>query len=1387
MKTHAPGAPASYGGYEYQVETSVWFGLEYVLRLRRCEAIEIEPASGEDIEANLEVPEASALATVGLVVQRRRCSVQVKSRGAPWGKGELAHILYGGSAGDGARGPAPRSRPLALLVADSTLNFCLLTNAQAGDSLRSFVVREVGEASAATGIDIPAPSQGKPAPSVDSNVPSRIGIVEQLTADALRARTREILRTVGRVPPSKIEACVAELKDSVRLRLLGRSATTSFDLNEYLRLLRRHDGLPERSPAVAAFVPPSNFDLIRARLGGQHAVVIHGPPGTGKSLSAEVLAYEIQSKGVEPVDIVFATDADAARAAMRHSAPVLVVIDDPWGPHKSAPAVGAWTDCLPSILGDVCEDKRCIVVSRTGNFVEAIGDKSFHAYRPFVVELAKESYDVHARRAIVEGHLQSARAWHRDYARSHMTRILQALPTPFSLATFARSLRVIENEADARPEQLLADSATEAIARKVMGIIEPAQIPSMIVIWALLAVDLPLDDSVLRGVRSTLRRGGASGARIAEEVDAWQLVHILREGQWLPSTPARRPHPFVLDGLEQRMKASSAKTDDVLSALIEGWVAEDRLDLVSRLTDLVPTRTLPLPEAINSVIWRHFRKQLLEAAEGGFSAHLKRAAASHEQHDPVARTVRALIFTIGDGWNEKWQRPNWSLDELNRIRTCDDSRKVAERFLREELPRSGADYRDIVPFLTETLAWGVFQSFRDALAENVDDVRYPNREALVRGALSGPQPPYDEMGRWLQGLLQEVDAWFVEFGAGDYRAAEEREVDFAATTHLSELPSERYHGPREALALVTRIRREREGWRPIAALAHEVEFRAAWATAIAEDETTPTSEELNALARFKDVEAMAAATKRADCAFAMDELTAFIPTATHAELVSTLSALATMGTPSDVLASIAAARDALSIDFVRQVALAHAAPYLSAGGKEAKPYVLAVLSALDPRVSAVSALCRAAEEDPEDAGSPAGPIVLTDLQEVANSGLSPIAASAVAALLLAGIEMGTAADTILASDVESDRLVVTTALAARPSGNSRLHLRRALSDKHFRCRANAAIALAPEASSEERRAIIALGSDPSGPVRVECARIIGEGQWPEGKRRLFSMIRDRQNADSDAMTVYAAPVYRVARVAAQALFEFGHLDVDEVDELIRFINQGKAASDDIEVHRNVIRLLQKTPSEKAVQTLVTQLGSMWRMEGTKNSGYPLRYASAYGLAAAFSRDAPGTDADSALEALTLAAQHSDERLAAPALMALGLGGNRGATYFATLLHHEETTHARGVLFVASYARKTDEMPEAALFDTLTRAPGWSSIAFALKHPSASNTEWEAFIDAHDDERIFVEALSVPSQTHAALRHVLKKMMPQVTAISSSDFRETELAEKVSMFTFHAPW
>ena len=144
---------SAYKGYEYQILATVWIALDLIFQRKFCEKIVVEPASGEDIAAELNVEPEKANSIVDVCSDKFPLEIQIKLRNSGhWTTSKFCEVLQGKTQIKGTRGPEKRKRPLDILSSSPTSKYILLTNAQTHSDLHPFVISSVGEKSKATKI-----------------------------------------------------------------------------------------------------------------------------------------------------------------------------------------------------------------------------------------------------------------------------------------------------------------------------------------------------------------------------------------------------------------------------------------------------------------------------------------------------------------------------------------------------------------------------------------------------------------------------------------------------------------------------------------------------------------------------------------------------------------------------------------------------------------------------------------------------------------------------------------------------------------------------------------------------------------------------------------------------------------------------------------------------------------------------------------------------------------------------------------------------------------------------------------------------------------------------------------------------------------------------------
>ncbi len=136
MPTHNPNteeatsAQSSLDGYWYQLKVSVLFALDLMADKQQTDQITLEPASEEDLEAEL-TSEPGAL-TQSLTIKTKKLVVQCKLRNTgPWIIGDVKSLLAHGK----------QRTPAKDLLKNADVNYLLVTSADLSGVARNLAVK----------------------------------------------------------------------------------------------------------------------------------------------------------------------------------------------------------------------------------------------------------------------------------------------------------------------------------------------------------------------------------------------------------------------------------------------------------------------------------------------------------------------------------------------------------------------------------------------------------------------------------------------------------------------------------------------------------------------------------------------------------------------------------------------------------------------------------------------------------------------------------------------------------------------------------------------------------------------------------------------------------------------------------------------------------------------------------------------------------------------------------------------------------------------------------------------------------------------------------------------------------------------------------------------
>jgi hypothetical protein len=204
-KSKSSAAAASLDGYLYQLDVSIWLALDLVVAKQITHSVQLEPATQEDLEAQLDVSDASKL-TVNVSVGQRRLIVQVKSRSTgPWTVGDIETLLKHGTD----------RTPPAERLQDKGAHYLLVTSADIGGTARGLRV--------VTALEEPNPALMPATISavLPSDAAGRVGVLSGVDQEKLEARLRTLLEDSFRVPRPRYVECLAALREEAMHRMRG--------------------------------------------------------------------------------------------------------------------------------------------------------------------------------------------------------------------------------------------------------------------------------------------------------------------------------------------------------------------------------------------------------------------------------------------------------------------------------------------------------------------------------------------------------------------------------------------------------------------------------------------------------------------------------------------------------------------------------------------------------------------------------------------------------------------------------------------------------------------------------------------------------------------------------------------------------------------------------------------------------------------------------------------------------------------------------------------------------------------------------------------------------------------------------------------------------------
>jgi hypothetical protein len=716
----------SIAGYEYQIDVSVWLALDLVLANRLAQDLILEPASEEDIEADLAEDEPGRLTSTA-VLDGYRLIVQAKLRGGDaWTVPGVKALLQHGE-----------TRPSAARrLEDAKARYLLITSAGLNGGTRGLRVRHPGN------WPKPAEMPSSIKKALIGGSAGRVAIIGNEDEERLATDIDTLLAASFRVPNARLGECRHALREQARARIAGAGGGR-WTRAQLEQVIRRHDGYIASSPELEHYVHPTNWGELRAAMGERHAALIVGQSGTGKTMATRKLYDELRQEIPGLARVPITHGPEQLRDDVTNP-PVLYDIEDPWGRYDFDPRSRPWNDQLSQFFANARPDRMIVATSRL-DVAQSAG--ALETIKPWRVGLEAEHYGGAERRRLYRTRIDALPRKLQPIAIDAEGTVLAELATPLEIQKFFDALPTIDDEKRRNPPGLVSEAIRRAhqdsIERTVVDQIEQRQdVRAAAVLWGLLKANDKLSLGLLRQVEERLADIDAQFEKgVSPLANFFVAARNLRQVE----STVTYYHPRVEAGLEQALNRHRLVARKALRQLIDMLVSPDGpgeawgvaasarlLRAADRTPELKPEPAAGARAKIDAWL-------AAELAKGGkaFEDNLGLAEAAGSADSNVSEVARFLLHRPDRrfGWMHFWGPPDRDAAWYARMRADPAVRAVVETFIREVLPIARDDFRASFVAEAERVAPGLTPAFLAAAATAVHFGVSNSHDAIAQGAL----------------------------------------------------------------------------------------------------------------------------------------------------------------------------------------------------------------------------------------------------------------------------------------------------------------------------------------------------------------------------------------------------------------------------------------------------------------------------------------------------------------------------------------------------------------------------------------------------------------------------------------------------------------------------
>lgn len=715
----------SFRGYVYQLDVSVWAALFLMLERNLAAFLEIEPATEEDLESEIDGEPGAAIEGVELEAYRLVIQCKLRTTG-PWKVRDLSRLVS-----HGVRRQKVKDR-----LRDRRVRYVLVTSADLDGIVRP--------------LDVPSLTEWPPVGAMPAELANelppdaggRFAVLARMDPERVDFRTDTLLMVSFRVPRGLLASCRDALRKEVFRRMQGE-AGGRWTREDIERTIRDHKGYVGTAPELDDYVQPDNWRELKQALAVRHAVVIAGPSGSGKSTAAKALIAELRDE-TPGLNVEYIGAGPEKILSYQGSLPVVFEVEDAWGRFELEPKARAWTHAIGEVLRRARHDFKIIITTRADVLLES-HDKT---PKKWFVTLDEASYSYEQRVAMFEGCAEKLPRALQEKVIRFRSNVVEQLTTPLYMQRYFDV--VAEGPKDEEHDQIfvnrcIAEAEQISIEASLLAKIRDREdCRWATVVWALFKTGPQQSTEALRSVQVGLTKRDLAFEDGLERFARFLVAsHDLRERDGLLAYH----HPRVELGLQQALLEAPGVAGRTLRYMVETFVELDarqpdtgqaeKAARVARAARRLGKLDLELRPETQRHLDSWLRARVLEGGPD-FEDDLSLAAEVGSNELAAAELARWLTEKADTRYMflEEWAPREMSDEWYGRISSDPATKPICEMFIRRMLPRLNGSYTMQFPEELTRLADGLANAFCDAALMLTDDAYNSNAEVIARGALA---------------------------------------------------------------------------------------------------------------------------------------------------------------------------------------------------------------------------------------------------------------------------------------------------------------------------------------------------------------------------------------------------------------------------------------------------------------------------------------------------------------------------------------------------------------------------------------------------------------------------------------------------------------------------